>query len=507
MTTTTEPPLDKAAQTRLSPEMRETHTGLVVLFGDRAYKVKKPVSTDFLDFSTAAARDRALRRELELNRRWAADVYLGLAHLTDPLGGPAEPVLIMRRMPESRRLSTLVATGEIERDHLAELAVMLAQFHRNAARGPAIDRAGTPDALRRRWEILLNGLRSRPPDELEPAVVARIERLALRFIDGRAPLLTERIAAGRILDGHGDLLTEDIFALRDGFRILDCLDFDDSLRYVDGLDDAAFLAMDLEFRGRTELSEAFLDEYLRAAGDAPPASLRHHYLAYRATVRAKTDRIRSAQGEPEYAAHARRHVDLALRHLEAGAVRLALIGGLPGTGKSTVAAALAHETGAELISSDTVRAELRAHGAITGTSGILDEGAYAPEAKALVYSHMCELARQRLSHGVSVILDAAWIDAKERARALSLATRTQADAIELRCECPPPIAAARIGSRPRGDSDATPHIAKAMAAVVAPWPTATPLDTTAPIDATVARALLAWNVTDESPCASGGDRP
>ncbi|MGW4531967.1 bifunctional aminoglycoside phosphotransferase/ATP-binding protein [Nocardia sp. NPDC004340] len=495
MTATTEPPLDKADRTQLSPEMRETHTGLVVLFGDRAYKVKKPVSTDFLDFSTVVARDRALRRELELNRRWAADVYLGLAHLTDPLGGPAEPVLIMRRMPESRRLSTLVATGEIGRDHLAELAVMLARFHRTAARGPAIDRAGTPDALRRRWEILLDGLRSQPPDELETAVVTRIERLALRFLDGRAPLLAGRIAAGRILDGHGDLLTEDIFALSDGFRILDCLDFDDSLRYVDGLDDAAFLAMDLEFRGRTALSEAFLDEYLRAAGDTPPASLRHHYLAYRATVRAKTDRIRSAQGEPEYAAHARRHVDLALRHLAAGAVRLALVGGLPGTGKSTIAAALAHETGAEVISSDTVRADLRARGAITGTAGVLDEGAYVPEAKALVYSRMLELAHHRLTHGVSVILDAAWIDGKERARALALATRTHADPIELRCACPPPIAAARIESRPRGDSDATPHIANAMAAGAAPWPTATPLDTTAPIDATIARALLVWNVT------------
>ncbi|MFD6355047.1 bifunctional aminoglycoside phosphotransferase/ATP-binding protein [Nocardia tengchongensis] len=507
MTTMAEQPLENVAQNHLSPEMRETHTGLVVLFGDRAYKVKKPVATDFLDFSTAAARDRALRRELELNRRWAADVYLGLAQLTDPLGGPAEPVLIMRRMPESHRLSTLVDAGEIGRDQLAELAMMLALFHRNAPRGPAIDQAGTPDALRRRWDVLLRGLRSQPSDELDPADVARIERLALRFLDGRAPLLADRVAAGRILDGHGDLLTEDIFALPDGFRILDCLDFDDALRYVDGLDDAAFLAMDLEFRGRTALSEGFLDDYLRAAGDAPPAALRHHYLAYRATVRAKTNRIRSAQGDPEYAAHARRHVDLALRHLESGAVRLALVGGLPGTGKSTVAAALARATGAEVISSDTVRVQLRARGAITGAAGVLDAGAYLPEAKARVYARMLELAQQRLAHGVSVVLDASWIDAEERARAGALAARTHSDVIELRCECPRQMAAARIESRPAGDSDATGAIASALAAVAAPWPAATPLDTTAPIEATVARAEQAWNDAPRTPGASGGMRP
>ncbi|MEV0466760.1 AAA family ATPase [Nocardia tengchongensis] len=507
MTTMAEPPLESVAQARLSPELRETHTGLVVLFGDRAYKVKKPVATDFLDFSTTAARDRALRRELELNRRWAADVYLGLAQLTDPLGGPAEPVLIMRRMPESRRLSTLVATGEIGRDQLAELAITLDRFHRNAPRGPAIDQSGTPDALRRRWEVLLRGLRSQPSDELDPADVARIERLALRFLDGRAPLLADRVAAGRILDGHGDLLTEDIFALPDGFRILDCLDFDDALRYVDGLDDAAFLAMDLEFRGRTALSEGFLDDYLRAAGDAPPASLRHHYLAYRATVRAKTNRIRSAQGDAEYAAHARRHLDLALRHLGSGAVRLALVGGLPGTGKSTVAAALAHATGAEVISSDTVRTQLRACGTITGAAGALDAGAYLPEAKARVYAHMLELAEQSLTHGVSVVLDASWIDAAERARAGALAARTSSDVIELRCECPPQVAAARIESRPAGDSDATGAIASALATIARPWPAAIPLDTTAPFDATLARATQVWNDAERPSNASDRARP
>ncbi|MFE3957719.1 AAA family ATPase [Nocardia sp. NPDC059091] len=479
-------------------ELRETHTGLVVLVGDRAYKVKKPIVTDFLDFATTEAREHALRRELELNRRWAPDVYLGLDHLTGPLDSPGEPVLIMRRMPESRRLSRLVTSGAIGRAELSELATVVARFHRNASRSSTIDQAGTAQALRQRWRIVLRGPRSHPLSALDPLLVDRIERLAMRFIDGRSPLLAERIADGRILDGHGDLLTEDIFALPDGFRILDCLDFDDSLRAVDGLDDAAFLAMDLEFLGRPQLAEDFLTDYLRAAGDSPPASLRHHYIAYRAMVRAKTNHIRAAQGDEHFVGHAIRHLDLAVRHLEVGAVRLALVGGLPGTGKSTVATRLAEATGAEVISSDTVRTRLRASGAITGASGGLDAGAYRPDARSLVYTHMLELARQRLALGVSVILDASWIDAAERTRARALAAHAHAELIPLRCECPPQTYATRIRTRRPGDSEATPDIAHALATTSSPWPDATTVDTTTSIDATVAQALREWNAVGRS---------
>ncbi|MFE3055951.1 DUF2267 domain-containing protein [Nocardia sp. NPDC059239] len=487
-------------------ELRETHTGLVVLFGDRAYKVKKPIVTDFLDFATTEAREHALRRELELNRRWAPDVYLGLAHLTGPVDGPGEPVLIMRRMPESRRLSRLVASGEIDRAELSELATVMARFHRSAVRSSTIDQAGTAQALRQRWRILLRGPRSHPLSALDPLLVDRIERLAMRFLDGRAPLLAERIADGRILDGHGDLLTEDIFALPDGFRILDCLDFDDSLRAVDGLDDAAFLAMDLEFLGRPQLAEDFLTDYLRAAGDSPPASLRHHYIAYRAMVRAKTNHIRAAQGDEQFVGHAIRHLDLAVRHLEAGAVRLALVGGLPGTGKSTVATRLAQVTGAEVISSDTVRARLRASGAITGARGVFDAGAYRPDARSLVYTHMLEMARQRLGLGISVILDASWIDAAERARAQALAAGAHAELISLRCECPPRTSDTRIRTRRAGDSEATPEIAHALATTSSPWPDATTVDTTTSMDATIAQALRGWNQTCQLSAFSSPER-
>lgn len=480
-------PHDAAAQ------VHETHTGVVLLCGDRAYKAKKPVVTDFLDFGTIEARERACRRELELNRRLAPDVYLGLGHLTDPEGGPSEPIVVMRRMPEAARLSAQLAAGTVTVVELTALANELARFHRTATRSAEIDRAGTPAVLRRRWRILLRSLAAEPAGAIDLDQLARVQRLALRFIEGRTPLLAARIAEGRMVDGHGDLLAEDIFALAEGFRILDCLDFDDQLRYVDCLDDAAFLAMDVEFLGAPAHAEEFLDSYLLAAGDAPPAALRHHYIAYRAMVRAKTDRMRAAQGDPDSAAHARRHLEIAAQHLGSAAIRLVLVGGLPGTGKSTVAAQLATHTGAEVISSDTLRAGLRRSGVVVGGSNRYDEGAYRPDARALVYEELLSHARDRLEHGVSVILDASWLDSGHREQARILAAQTHTDLIELRCACPQQLAARRLHDRPTGDSDATPKIAEAMSAAASAWPEATVLDTDHPITESTETAIHRWN--------------
>lgn len=477
----------------MGAEVRETHTGVVVLVGDRAYKAKKPVVTDFLDFGTPELRERACRRELDLNRRLAPDVYLGMSRLTDPLDGPDEPILVMRRMPEEARLASRVAAGTVTAAELSALAGDLLRFHRHAERGPLIDRAGHPDALRRRWRILVQSLTEQPAGTVDQERLALIDRLATRFIDGRAPLLHARITQGHIVDGHGDLLAEDIFAVPGGFRILDCLDFDDALRYVDCLDDAAFLAMDLEFLGAGKWGEHFLDTYLTQADDTPPRSLRHHYIAYRALVRAKTDRMRASQGDRTAGAHAREHVDLAADHLVRGAVRLALVGGLPGTGKSTVAARLAARTGAELLSSDTLRMRLRRSGMLSGGTDRFGEGVYRPEAKARVYEQLLEIAQVHLVRGRSVVLDAGWLEQTHREHAAAMARRTYTDMIELRCDCPRDVAARRLRDRPHTNSDATPEIALALAETRSPWPEAVELDTTEPITATTELAEHHWN--------------
>lgn len=474
--------------------LAETHSAVVVLFGDQAYKVKKPVRTDFLDFSTVAAREAACARELELNRRFAPDVYLGLAWLSDPTGGSGEPMLVMRRLPESARLSARLDDPAVARETLPALARQVAAWHDRSPAGPVVDRAATVDAVRDRWRSLLSGLRC---STVDPASVRDLADSAMRYLDGRAALFDERIAAGRIVDGHGDLRAEDVFVTGDGLRVIDCLDFDDGLRHVDRLDDVCFLAMDLERLGHPGLATQFVDAYLRLTRDAPPDSLRHHYTAYRATVRAKVECIRRRQGMRDAGASAVAHIDIGLRHLAAGAVRLVLVGGLPGTGKTTVARRLADATGAALISSDRVRADARAGGAVAGGSGEFNRGAYAPAAREHVYAVMRAEARTLLAAGWSVILDASWINAAQRRRASRVAAETASDLIEIRCSAPQSIADARISARNGSQSEATPAIAEAMAGEHTLWPGATVLDTTASLEHTEAAALRIYRRAEE----------
>jgi uncharacterized protein len=447
----------------LSAEVRETHTGVVVFIGDKAYKAKKSVVTDFLDFSTPGRRERACVREHTLNSRLSPESYLGIAHLSDPQGGPPEPVIVMRRYSDSDRLASLVKRDRPVHDHLLAVAETLARYHSDAARGAAIDDCGTVEAIAARWQQNLGELKRHADSAILGATIREVERLATEFISGRAALFAERITARRILDGHADLIADDIFCLPAGPALLDCLEFDDLLRYVDGIDDAAFLAMDLEFLGRKDLGDYFLTEYSRLAGDTAPRSLKDFYIAYRAVVRAKVDCVRVAQGHPDAAADAQRHMNIALEHLRAGTVRLIVIGGGPGTGKTTLANALSEQIGAQVISTDNVRRELQQAGTISGSPGVLNTGLYAPDNVSAVYDEVRRRARLCLKGGQSVILDGTWRDPHQRERARCLADEIDVPITEFTCVVPQDVATTRIQNRAATTSDATAEVAAALA--------------------------------------------
>ena len=469
----------------------ETHCAVVVFVGDRAYKLKKPVDLGFLDFRTVAARRQACEREVVLNRRLAPDVYLGVADVTGPDGELCDAVVLMRRMPASRRLSTLVKSGVDVRPGLRALARQLADFHATARHDQQTAAEGSRDAVRRRWQASFEQTRPFRGGVLDEAETAEIEHLALRYLAGREPLFFDRATAGLIRDGHGDLLADDVFLLPDGPRALDCLEFDDRLRYVDGLDDAAFLAMDLERLGAPSLGRSFLDWFVEFSGTPKVASLEHHYVAYRAFVRVKVACLRAAQGDPGAKLEARDYSRIALHHLRAAQTRLVLVGGLPGVGKSTVARGLADRMQATVFRTDVIRKEFAFLGTDEPGPAPYRTGRYEPEVTEATYQALLSDARAALERGSSVVLDASWSDAAVRERAVELAEATRSDLVQLHCVAPAAVAEHRLRRRVDDVSEADPGIAAAMAADFAPWPSATVIDTTGTVDATVGAAYAA----------------
>lgn len=465
-------------------EVRETHSAVVVLLGDRAYKIKKPVDLGFLDFTSLESRRLACHRELALNRRMHPDVYVGVADVTGPDGAPCEHVLVMRRMPDERRLALLVRGGVDVRSDLRQLARDVAAFHASARTDEEISSCGSGEALAARWRSNTQGLRELAPLLVNQATLDQIEELALRYIAGRAPLLDARIRAGLVRDGHGDLLAEDIFCLADGPRALDCLDFDERLRWMDVLDDVATLAMDLERLGALQAAHSWLSDYAEFSGVRQPGSLSHHYIAYRAVMRAKVAAIvehgSDQAGSAAAAEQTRTLALLGLSHLRAGRVRLILLGGGPASGKSTLAEGLGDAIPAAVLSSDRARKELSGIPPTQHMPAGYGEGIYTPELTSRTYQHLADQAQRLLALGETVVVDATFSTGEQRERLRSAAYLTSADVTELRCFAPKAALEGRLRSRatqPAAFSDADSDIAQHMAATTDPWPEAHAIDT------------------------------
>ena len=305
-------------------EAVETHMSWVFLADGWAYKLKKPVRRDFLDFSTPAARRRDCEAEVRLNRRLAPDVYLGVVPLTRDdtgrlaLGGAGEAIdwlVKMRRLPAERMLDRALANGAAGPAAARQVAETLATFHRGLARVEM-----TPEAYRTRLAKDIDACRAEleQPAYAFPAEEVRspVQVLAA-FLRAQTPALDRRVMAGRIVEGHGDLRPEHV-CLLEATVVIDCLAFNRDFRVLDGLDEIAYLAMECERLGHPAFGAEVLSAYREAAREDAPDALVHFYSAYRALVRAKIAVLHthdaSANEVPKWITRAREYLALAESH-------------------------------------------------------------------------------------------------------------------------------------------------------------------------------------------------
>ena len=496
--------------------LHETHAAWVVLAGPYAYKVKKPVDLGFLDFSTVERRAAVCADEVRLNRRLCPDVYLGVVDLVqrdgryfvEGPGRPVEPAVRMRRLPESGMLPDLLATGRADARLVRRIARHLARFHAVAATGPGVDEHGSLATVRANWEE--NFAQSEPwvGDILARPVYDAIAAYVRGFLTEHGGLVEGRVARGRVREGHGDLHAASICVEGRRLYLFDCLEFSPRFRCADVAAEVAFLAMDLDHHGRADLSAASVDAYVRASGDAELLRLLDFYRCYRAYVRGKVqglrlEELRAAADDrsahaARAAAEARAYFDLAWAYA-GGLARPAsiVVMGLPASGKTTLARALAGRLGLVHVSSDLVRKELAGLGPTERRADPFGQGLYDPAATRRTYAALRRRAARWLRRGRSVVLDATFGRAAERAAVRRLASRAGARLVVLACEADDATLRERLAARAAeggSASDARLEIWPALRAAFsrpAELPEAIALDATAPPDVLVERAIAA----------------
>ena len=476
----------------MSPSSAETHISWLFFTEDRAYKLLKPLEMPFLDHREPEQRIESITREFELNRAISPDVYLGTSDVVEN-GELVDKMLVMQRLPADRRLSQLVNDTRFP-FFLRAVARRVASLH--ASREPVTDaESARLPTLASNWKENFDTMRAHVGPVFDPEDFHRLEVLVTRYLKGRGDLLDARIAGGFVRDVHGDLTAEDVFCLDDGPRLIDCLAFNDKWRIIDVLNDIAFLAMDMHRLAGAEAAEHLMRWYQEFSNEHHPASLAHHYVAYRAHVRAKIACLRIGAGDDaEHVRLARHYHELALHHAERARLRLIVVGGAPGTGKTTVARAIGDRYEVPCLSSDEVRKSVTATAYDERCVTAPGQGIYTEDRKQAVYDELHREAEALLRAGTSVVVDATWSRADDRAALRATADRCGAEIVELECRLDPRLARERVARRLAvgGDaSDATPEVVTLLASHRDPWPEATGLDTAGPFEATIAIASAA----------------
>lgn len=413
-------------------QVLQTHISAVLLAGDRAYKLKKPLDLGFLDFSTLARRRACCEAELRLNRHFAPQLYLDVLPVTGApeapeLGGEGPPldyVVCMRRFEDAAQLDRVLARGELGPGHLDRLAVTLSRLHEGAPPAPAAPdgdgAAGVLAAALENFDVLLGS-----PGPWQEAATGLRAWTQARGGDLQAWLRARR-QRGRVRQCHGDLHLRNLVLLDEAIVPFDCIEFSEQLRHIDVMSDLAFLLMDLDLRQATAAASRLLNGYLSAGGDYDGLRGLRFYLVYRALVRAKVALIQADQGgtgaeAARECASALQYVQLAEAYTRPARAPLLITHGLSGSGKSLLAAALVEALGLVQLRSDVERKRLAGMAAEARSASAPGAGLYTAAHSRRTYEALATAARAALEGGFGVVVDATFLDAAERGRFRDLA--------------------------------------------------------------------------------------
>lgn len=463
--------LDGAATT---VSLRTTHASWVFLVGGHAWKVKRPVDLGFLDFRTAEARRLDCEQEVRLNRRLAPDVYLGVEPIWwTPAGGHAlrspgeivEWAVHMRRLPEDASAEALLGRGALDAGMLERVAERLAVFLGQAVKAPEF---GTPAALARNLEENFRQVAPFVGEVLDQDTLDEVRAFQTGKLRDDHRRFEARVAAGHVREGHGDLRLEHVYFLPDGDgggdkaepTFIDCIEFNERFRCGDTTAEIAFLAMELEAVGRPDLAAGLLARFAEASDDFGLYGVLDFYLSYRAWVRGKVAAFLLADPGTTTEIRRRKHDearrDFALARSFAARSELSLarpfviaVGGVIGSGKSTLARALGRQLAAPVVSTDRTRKRL----AGLEPSARADPELYDEASRECTYADVLRRAREVLSAGRGVILDATFSTHRWRQSAAAAALSAGAAFVFLEAECASPeILRNRLASRRRSEA-------------------------------------------------------
>ena len=456
--------------TRPPVRLVQTHISYVLLTGDFAYKVKKPVDLGFVDFSTPELRRHFCHEELRLNRRGAPEVYLDVVEIRQNNGDFSldsgvtfDFAVRMRQLPEDGMFIRLIEKGLLESDHVNQLARTVADYHAAAPTNPHVADFGRPERIRRviedNYEQTRQFIGGSQTREQFDQTRAFTESYFLRSPD----LFESRRANGFVRACHGDLHLGNICRWNGRNVLFDCIEFNESFRCIDVIQDAAFTAMDLQAHGRPDLSTQFVNRYAEHTGDWEGLALLPLYLCRHAYVRGKINALLATEPVEEAVRgsalqSAAMYFRLAASYAHPQQGQLIVVMGISGSGKSTLAAELARQIGAFHIRSDAVRKHLAA----IPLDRPAPASAYDADSTAHTYQRLLDLGISLALRGSIVILDATYLRCAQRHAVIAASKSVGIPVQIVLCTAPPDVLRQRLSSRTGDVSDARPGLLTAQ---------------------------------------------